>query len=397
MTASSAANGPRDRATLDAVERTADDVLLPLTGTTLRSALTLPPPSAGVELRGEALALSTVKESESGEWLVVRCVNVSDGTVAGEWQFGLPVSEARLARLDETPLSALTPRGGLVPFTAPPRGVVTVLVRFGPPDDDRSEVGRAELTAQLRRLGVQDAGVLLVHTSYRAVRPVEGGPGGLIAALRDALGPGGTLVMPSWGGDDDAPFDAATTPAARDLGVVADTFWRLPGVVRSAHFFAFAAAGPAAARITADPLPLPPHQPASPVGRVHELDGQVLLLGVGHDANTTLHLAELLAGVPYRAPKHCTVLGPDRRPVRVDYGENDHCCQRFALADEWLRARGLQREGRVGHATARLLRARDVTAVACEHLARDPLVFLHAAGSGCVECEEARQSVGGAG
>jgi aminoglycoside 3-N-acetyltransferase len=257
------------------------------------------------------------------------------------------------------------------------------------PTTTRAEVGRGGLVAQLRALGVEAGGVLLVHTSFRAVRPVEGGPVGLIEALRDALGPTGTLVMPSWGGDDDAPFDPAATPAARDLGVVADAFWRLPEVVRSAQLFAFAAAGPQAARVTADTLPLPPHCPESPVGRVHELDGQVLLLGVGHDANTTLHLAELLAGVPYRVPRHCTVLDERGRPVRVDYGENDHCCERFALADEWLRERGLQREGRVGHARARLVRSRDVVAVARERLARDPLVFLHTRGSGCAECDEA--------
>ncbi len=251
------------------------------------------------------------------------------------------------------------------------------------------------VSAQLRALGVRQGGVLLVHTSFRAVRPVEGGPAGLIAALRQALGPDGTLVMPSWGGEDDRPFDPATTPAAPDLGVVADTFWRLPGVVRSDQVFAFAAAGPEAGRVTADPLLIPPHQPASPVGRVHDLDGQVLLLGAGHDANTTLHLAELVAGVPYRAPKHCTVLGPDGRLVRVDYGENDHCCARFALADDWLRERGLQREGRVGRAHGRLMRSRDVVAVAGEYLARDPFTFLHPAGTGCEECEEAWRSVGG--
>ena len=164
--------------------------------------------------------------------------------------------------------------------------------------------------------------------------------------------------------------------------------------MRSGHLFAFAAAGPRAEEVTADPLPLPPHVPASPVGRVHELDGQVLLLGVGHDADTTLHLAELLGGVPYRVPKHVTVLR-DGRPVRVDYGENDHCCERFALADGWLRERGLQREGLVGHAPARLARSRDVVRVARERLARDPLVFLHPADAGCDECDEARASVAG--
>ena len=260
------------------------------------------------------------------------------------------------------------------------------------PSDVRP-ASRGELAGQLAELGVTPGGVLLVHTSFRAVRPVEGGPGGLVDALADALGPGGTLVMPSWGDDDDRPFEPATTPAAADLGVVADAFWRRPGVARSAHPFAFAARGPAAARVTGDPLPIPPHGPESPVGRVHELDGQVLLLGVGHDANTTLHLAEAVAGVPYRTEKHCTVAGADGRARRVEYGETDHCCERFALADDWLRPRGAQREGRVGAAAARLVRARDLVAVAVERLAADPLVFLHAAGAGCGECDLARRSV----
>jgi aminoglycoside N3'-acetyltransferase len=95
--------------------------------------------------------------------------------------------------------------------------------------------------------------------------------------------------------------------------------------------------------------------------------------------------------VPYGLPKHCTALR-DGRPVRVEYLENDHCCARFAQADGWLRERGLQHEGRVGHADARLVRARDVVRVALEHLARNPLVFLHPAGAGCEECDEARAS-----
>jgi signal transduction histidine kinase len=48
----------------------------------------------------------------------------------------------------------------------------------------------------------------------------------------------------------------------------------MPGVLRSLRFFSFAAAGPKAAYITSDPLPLPPHIPESPVGRVHELNGK---------------------------------------------------------------------------------------------------------------------------
>jgi aminoglycoside 3-N-acetyltransferase-4 len=210
--------------------------------------------------------------------------------------------------------------------------------------------------------------------------------------LRDAIGPDGTLVMPSWSDEDDEPLDPKTTPSAPSLGVVADTFWRLPDAHRSDHFFAFAAAGPRAAQIVADPLPLPPHRPESPVGRVHELNGQVLLLGVGHVANTTLHLVELLANVPYGVSNHCTVV-KDGRKQRIDYLENDHCCERFALADGWLRADNLQAEGKVGHAHARLIYARDVINTALPRMITDPLVFLHPSDHGCAECDRARSSV----
>jgi aminoglycoside N3'-acetyltransferase len=132
--------------------------------------------------------------------------------------------------------------------------------------------------------------------------------------------------------------------------------------------------------------------PESPIGRVYDLDGQVLLLGVGHDANTTLHLAELIVDVPYRIPRSITVFENDQ-PRRIEYGENDHCCELFGLADEWLRDRGLQSEGPVGNAHARLMRSRDVVAVALEHLSSDPLVFLHPSSVGCEDCDEARASI----
>ncbi|MEO8621670.1 MAG: AAC(3) family N-acetyltransferase [bacterium] len=247
------------------------------------------------------------------------------------------------------------------------------------------------LTDQLRSLGVRRGGVLVVHMSYRAVRPVHRGPLGVIDALRAAVGTDGTIVMPSWGDDDEMPLDPANTPADASLGATADIFWRLPGTHRSAHSFAFAALGPRAELITGDPLPTPPHGLDSPIGRAYEHDAQILLLGVGHDSNTTIHLAEVLAGVPYGVPKHCTIM-KDGRPTRVDYVENDHCCERFALADLWLREAGLQREGRVGQARALLMNARDLVRVVREQLERNPLIFLHGAESACAECDEARRS-----
>ncbi len=71
----------------------------------------------------------------------------------------------------------------------------------------RSPVQLSELARQLQALGVQPDKVLVVHTAFSKVGPVEGGPSGLVAALRDALGPNGTLVMPSMSWDDDQVFD----------------------------------------------------------------------------------------------------------------------------------------------------------------------------------------------
>lgn len=124
-----------------------------------------------------------------------------------------------------------------------------------------------QLVEQLLSLGVRPGGVLLVHTAFSRVRPVEGGPLGLIQALSDALGPEGTLVVPTMTAGDSV-FDPRTTPT-QDMGVTAERFRRLAGVLRSDHPGAsFAARGPRAAEICA-PQPLqPPHGPDSPVGRV---------------------------------------------------------------------------------------------------------------------------------
>ena len=256
----------------------------------------------------------------------------------------------------------------------------------------RRPLTRKAVTEQLRSLGVEAGGVLLVHTSWRAVRPVEGGPRGLVDALLDALGPEGTLVMPSWSGEDDRPFDPRRDETSPGLGILPDLFWRRPGVLRSGHVHAFAAIGPRADAVLRDALPLPPHRPESPAGRVHELDGQVLLLGVDHDANTTVHLAECVAEVPYGIPKYLTVLR-DGAPVRVDYLENDHCCARFREVGGWLEESGAQRTGPVGHATARLVRSRAVVDAVVPRLRADPLHFLHPPAAGCEECDLARASV----
>ena len=259
-------------------------------------------------------------------------------------------------------------------------------------ESDRTPISVERLVEQLQSLGVVEGGVVQVHASFSAVGPVVGGPRGLIAALLGAVGADGTIVMPSWPADADAPFDPTRTDAAPDLGVVAQEFWRQPGVRRTVHVQAFSAFGPAAEHILSDALPLPPHIPESPVGRVHQLSGQILLLGVDHDANTTIHLAEVMAGVPYGRPKSCTDV-VDGHPLRIEYLENDHCCERFKLVGEWLAEAKAESRGKVGYAPSRLVLAADVVTAVVSRLERHPLLFLHGIGEGCTQCDEARASV----
>ncbi|MDQ3998193.1 MAG: glycosyl hydrolase-related protein, partial [Gemmatimonadota bacterium] len=122
-------DGVRTAATIDAVERAADDILLPLTGSTLRSALDIPQPTSGFELEGTGLAFSTAKDSDDGEWVVLRAVNLTDEPRAGSWRLGFPVAEARLSRLDETPGDQVEVLDRRVAFTAGPREIVTILAR----------------------------------------------------------------------------------------------------------------------------------------------------------------------------------------------------------------------------------------------------------------------------
>jgi hypothetical protein len=126
-------HGADSAATRAFVERTADDVLLPLAGGTWRALLDLPPDAGGLTLDGEGLAFGAAAPSSDGAWVLLRCVNLTDDVVAGRWTVASPLGEARRARLDETPGEALAAAAGgagsVVAFTAGPREVVTVLVR----------------------------------------------------------------------------------------------------------------------------------------------------------------------------------------------------------------------------------------------------------------------------
>jgi alpha-mannosidase len=115
-------------ATRASINALADDVLLPLTGTTRHDLVAVPQRVEGIELVGDGLVLSAIKESEDGSALVVRCVNVTDATARGRWLLPVAVAAAHAARLDETPLEAIEVRGSEISIVVPPHGISTVLI-----------------------------------------------------------------------------------------------------------------------------------------------------------------------------------------------------------------------------------------------------------------------------
>lgn len=236
------------------------------------------------------------------------------------------------------------------------------------------------LVADLTDLGVPVGGTVMVHTSLRSLGWVVGGAQTVLAALRDTVGPDGTLVMPtqSWQLCDPAflretppswwptirdhlpLYDPATTPS-QTMGVVAELFRTTPGAIRSPHpHRSVTAAGPLATRI-AQRHPL--HSPAgedSPLGALVELDAAVLLLGATAAKATVLHLAEHRATYPgKRYVSNGVAMLVDGHREWISWQELDVHDHDFADVTEAFAAdTGLVRTHRVGASPAQLLPVR---------------------------------------
>lgn len=177
-----------------------------------------------------------------------------------------------------------------------------------------NSVRREAIVADLAGLGIGLCTPIMVHASLRRIGPIEGGAGTLIDSLSEAQGGSGTFVMPLGSRDGDL-FDALTSPAEADIGVLAEVFRQREGVRVNDHPAGrFAALGPLAGQIL-EPIPLHDYYgPGSPLSRFASLGGWVLRLGADPDTVTLTHWAEYLANVPGKRRVR-------RRYVRADSGE----------------------------------------------------------------------------
>jgi len=234
----------------------------------------------------------------------------------------------------------------------------------------------SSLGRDLVALGVEPGEVLLVHSSLSALGWVAGGAQSVVAALLDAVGPTGTIVMPAQSGQlsDPAAWQAPPVPAhwvapardalpafdrdltpSRGMGAVVECFRALPATVRSGHpTLSFVANGPAARAIVADHPLHPGLGDGSPLGRLHDLGAHVLLLGVGHHANTALHLAEHRADWPGRRDvDHGAPVLVDGQRRWVAYRDLDLDTDDFEAVGLAFEATGRHREGPVGSGRGR--------------------------------------------
>ncbi|GJM76326.1 AAC(3) family N-acetyltransferase [Paenibacillus macerans] len=177
------------------------------------------------------------------------------------------------------------------------------------------------LRADMVNLGVREGATLLVHSSFKSLGEwVCGGPAAVVLALEAAVGETGTIVMPTHSGDltdpsgwGNPPVPEAWWEAIREqmpaydpsltlplkMGVIPETFRKQEGTLRSGHpLYSFAARGARTDRIvTAHSLAYGLGN-ESPLARIYDLRGDVLLLGVGHGNNTSIHLAECRSDYP---------------------------------------------------------------------------------------------------
>jgi aminoglycoside 3-N-acetyltransferase len=261
-----------------------------------------------------------------------------------------------------------------------------------------------QLCADLLALGVRRGGVLLVHSSLRALGFVSGGPKAasvspevtsgspepasgpqeaIIRGLLQALGPEGTLLMPALSYAHVTPhnphFDLHRTPS--NVGAIPEAFRTRTGTHRSLHpTHSVCAAGPLAASLikphAADHTPCGPH---SPFHTLSEHGGQILMLGCGLAPNTSMHAIEELVEPPYlfAEPLAYTLIAEGgRATVKTYIPHNFHGLrQRYERVAGILGPSALHR-GPVLAGEAWLIEAAALWEAALALLQRDPLAFV---------------------
>ncbi len=244
----------------------------------------------------------------------------------------------------------------------------------------RPHVTQADIETGLKELGVSPGDVVFAHSSLSAFGYVEGGADAVIDALLAAVGPEGTVVLPTftWAAFHDqhgVVFDVLNTPC--ETGRIPETFRRRAGVKRGIHIcHSMAAFGARADEALGDGVS--PFGKGSAFDHLYRLDAWNLFLGVTMSCCTAAHSAEELVQVPYRAYrdfKDCAVVLPDGRRIpspSVEFMRQNDWKNDFAKLEGILARAGLLRSCQIGAARCLNARLRDIVDLASRMLRENP-------------------------
>ncbi len=258
------------------------------------------------------------------------------------------------------------------------------------PTSGVARVNRADIVQGLRSLGVRPGDGVFAHTSLSAFGWVEGNAEAVCDALLDAVGPNGTVAVPTftwhlYHDQEQVVFNVRKDPT--DNGAVPEAFRRRPEALRSDHVcHSIAAIGPRADDLMGDGVR--PFAEGSSMHQLYVHDCWCLLLGCGFHACTALHIAEELTQVPYRYYRHfrgSSVIRADGHVVPSKalefllYRPYHNDFQRMGRVFDQA---GLLRTVRVGAARVHCIKIRAIVDLALELLHKD---------IGALLCEESRR------
>jgi aminoglycoside 3-N-acetyltransferase len=169
----------------------------------------------------------------------------------------------------------------------------------------------SSLRQELGQIGIDPQGTLLVHSSFKSIGNVEGGPDTVLDALSDYMKEG-LLVLPTHTWDyvraDNPKFYVDESPSC--VGILPELFRKRPGVVRSKHpTHSVAALGADAVPFTSgDELCDTPCARSSAWGKLLDRKATIMLLGVDLTRNTFMHGVEEWLDIPGRLTDGCELL-----------------------------------------------------------------------------------------
>jgi aminoglycoside 3-N-acetyltransferase len=246
---------------------------------------------------------------------------------------------------------------------------------------------REDLEQHFRDAGLQEDDALILHSSLKSIGFVEGGAKTVVDALLDVIGPRGHLLVPTFTYSMPIwklpPFDVHHSTSR--VGAITEAVRHRPDAVRSFHpTHSVAVIGPDREAIVRNHLHATPLGRDCPFDRMRRYRAKILMLGTRQDTNSSLHLCEVLADLPY-----LTVAFSEGQDFEFAWFLNENgqveftpiyevpgCSRGFRVVEEPLRRARVLRDVMIGHAPSQLLDLESLVEATRELLARHPTMLL---------------------